>query len=177
MRAVDAVVIGAGHNGLVAANLLADAGWEVLVLEATGEPGGSVRTAELTASGFRNDVCSAFYPLAVASPVLHELDLEAHGLVWRHAPAVLAHVLPDDRCAVLYRDVSRTAESLASFAAGDGQARQAVEAWIPPRQALVEQAAALIGDIEALGEGWSFAKLTIAGGALRQLAATAQATV
>ena len=122
MRAVDAVVIGAGHNGLVAANLLADAGWEVLVLEATGEPGGSVRTAELTASGFRNDVCSAFYPLAVASPVLHELDLEAHGLVWRHAPAVLAHVLPDDRCAVLYRDVSRTAESLASFAAGDGQA-------------------------------------------------------
>jgi phytoene dehydrogenase-like protein len=122
MQVVDAVVIGAGHNGLVAANLLADAGWEVLVLEATAEPGGSVRTAELTAPGFRNDVCSAFYPLGIASPVLRELDLDAHGLVWRHAPAVLAHVLPDDRCAVLYRDVPRTAESLASFAAGDGQA-------------------------------------------------------
>jgi NAD(P)-binding Rossmann-like domain len=47
----DAVVVGAGHNGLVAANLLADAGWEVLVLEATGQPGGSVRTAALTAPG------------------------------------------------------------------------------------------------------------------------------
>jgi phytoene dehydrogenase-like protein len=58
----DAVVIGAGHNGLVAANLLADAGWEVLVLEATGVAGGSVRTAELTAPGFRNDVFSAFLP-------------------------------------------------------------------------------------------------------------------
>ena len=52
-----------------------------------------------------------------------------------------------------------------------------MSAWIPPRQALVEQAAKLVADIEALGEGWSFAKLTIAGGALRQLAATAQITV
>jgi glutamate dehydrogenase len=78
--------------------------------------------------------------------------------------------------AAITRSVMAGAERDAG-AAGDGQARQAVEAWIPPRQALVEQAAALIGDIEALGEGWSFAKLTIAGGALRQLAATAQATV
>jgi hypothetical protein len=54
----DAVVVGAGHNGLVAANLLSDAGWEVLVLEATGQPGGSVRTAELTAPGF-HATCSA----------------------------------------------------------------------------------------------------------------------
>jgi glutamate dehydrogenase len=59
----------------------------------------------------------------------------------------------------------------------DAGAPEALSAWIPPRQALVEQAAKLIADIEALGEGWSFAKLTIAGGALRQLAATAQITV
>src|SRR5690349_21970779 len=108
MRTVDAVVVGAGHNGLVAANLLADAGWEVLVLEATGEAGGSVRTAELTAPGFHNDLCSAFYPLGVASPALAELDLAGYGLAWRHAPRVLAHVLPDDRCAVLSRDVAET---------------------------------------------------------------------
>jgi phytoene dehydrogenase-like protein len=122
VRTVDAVVIGAGHNGLVAANLLADAGWEVLVLEATGAAGGAVRTAELTAPGFRGDVCSAFYPLGAASPVLAELDLESHGLVWRHAPAVLAHVLPDDRCAVIHRDVTRTAESLAAFDPADAKA-------------------------------------------------------
>ncbi|GAA1862339.1 phytoene desaturase family protein [Asanoa iriomotensis] len=122
MRTVDAVVIGAGHNGLVAANLLADAGWDVLVLEATGTAGGAVRTAELTATGFHHDVYSAFYPLGAASPVLRALDLEAHGLAWHHAPAVLAHVLPDDRAAVLHRDPERTAASLAAFDPRDGQA-------------------------------------------------------
>lgn len=94
---VDAVVIGAGHNGLVAANLLADAGWDVLVLEATPYVGGAVRTAELTEPGFRHDVFSAFYPLSAVSPVIRGLTLERYGLRWRHAPAVLAHVLPDDR--------------------------------------------------------------------------------
>src|SRR2546423_9618861 len=115
----EAIVIGAGHNGLVAANVLADAGWEVLVLEATGQAGGSVSTAEL-APGYLTDVCSAFYPLGAGSPVLRELDLESYGLVWRHAPAVLAHVLPDDRCAVLHRDVDATAASLDAFSPGDG---------------------------------------------------------
>ncbi|MDG4825526.1 NAD(P)/FAD-dependent oxidoreductase [Asanoa sp. WMMD1127] len=115
VRTVDAVVIGAGHNGLVAANLLADAGWEVLVLEATGTAGGAVRTADLTAPGFHHDVYSAFYPLGAASPVLRNLDLESYGLAWRHAPAVLAHLFPDDRVAVLHRDPERTADSLAAF--------------------------------------------------------------
>ncbi|MFI5894989.1 phytoene desaturase family protein [Actinoplanes sp. NPDC051513] len=122
MRTVDAVIIGAGHNGLVAANLLADAGWTVLVLEATETAGGAVQTADLTTPGFRYDMCSAFYPLGAASPVLRALDLESFGLVWRHAPAVLAHVLPDDRCALLCRDAAETAESLATFDARDGQA-------------------------------------------------------
>jgi phytoene dehydrogenase-like protein len=122
VRTVDAVVVGAGHNGLVAANLLADAGWEVLVLEATGAAGGSVGSAELTAPGFVSDLCSAFYPLGAGSPVLRELDLQAHGLVWRHAPAVLAHVLPDDRCAVIHRDVAGTAQSLAAFDPDDAKA-------------------------------------------------------
>ena len=64
--AVDAVVIGAGHNGLVAAALLADAGWDVLVLEAQAEPGGAVKSAELTPD-YVSDLYSAFYPLSVAS--------------------------------------------------------------------------------------------------------------
>ena len=65
----DAVVIGAGPNGLVAANLLADEGWDVVVLEAQPDPGGAVRSAEL-APGFVHDRFSAFYPLAAASPVM-----------------------------------------------------------------------------------------------------------
>ena len=117
----DTIIIGAGHNGLVAANQLADAGWTVLVLEATDLPGGAVRSAEAVASGFRSDLCSAFYPLGVASPVLRELRLDNYGLHWRHAPLVLAHVLPDDRCVALSRDVDETAESVEAFAAGDGE--------------------------------------------------------
>ena len=68
--------IGAGHNGLVAANLLADAGWDVLVLEATEAPGGAVRSAEVTAPGYLSDLYSSFYPLGYASPVLRGLDLD-----------------------------------------------------------------------------------------------------
>jgi phytoene dehydrogenase-like protein len=79
----DAVVVGAGHNGLVAANLLADAGWTVAVLEAQPEPGGAVRSGELTVPGFCHDLFSAFYPFTAASPVVASLGLEAHGLRWR----------------------------------------------------------------------------------------------
>ncbi len=118
----DAVVIGAGPNGLVAANILADAGWEVLVLEAQDSPGGAVRTAEITAPGFRNDLFSAFYPLAARSPVLAALDLEAHGLAWTQAPAVVAHPTPDGPTAVLHRSPVATAATLDRFAAGDGDA-------------------------------------------------------
>src|SRR5215216_2974423 len=64
----DAVVIGAGPNGLVAANLLADAGWTVEVLEAQDRPGGAVKSGELVEPGFINDQFSGFYPLAAASP-------------------------------------------------------------------------------------------------------------
>lgn len=120
-EAADAVVIGAGQNGLVAANLLADAGWSVVVCEAAPQPGGAVRSAEI-APGFVTDLFSAFYPLGAASPILRELDLHEHGLTWRHAPSVVAHVTPDDRCVVLSRDVAATAESVARFAPGDGPA-------------------------------------------------------
>jgi len=135
----DAVVIGAGHNGLVAANLLADAGWDVAVVESSDTPGGSVRSAEIAAPGYLSDVCSAFYPLGAASPVMRGLGLEAHGLHWRHAPVALAHVLPDDRCVVLSRDLDTTVASVDSFAAGDGDAwRRMYTQWQRLGPALLE---------------------------------------
>jgi phytoene dehydrogenase-like protein len=118
--ATEAVVIGAGPNGLVAANLLADAGWSVVVLEAAAQPGGAVKTAEVTAPGFRNDLFSAFYPFGFASPVIRSLELERWGLGWSRAPAVLAHPTDDGRAVVLHSDPLDTAASLEAYGAGDG---------------------------------------------------------
>ncbi len=135
----DAIVIGAGHNGLVAANLLVDAGWRVVVLEATAHPGGAIRTADVAAPGFHSDLYSAFYPLGFASPVLTALSLEEHGLRWLRSPSVLSHVLPDGRTATLYTDVQRTAASVDSFAAGDGVAwQQMYDEWLRIGPALVD---------------------------------------
>lgn len=122
VQCVDAVVIGAGPNGLVAANALADFGWDVLLLEANECVGGAVRSGEITAPGFTSDLFSAFYPLAAASRVIKNLHLEAHGLSWVQADAVLAHALPDGRAAVLSRAPEATAADLDAFGKGDGQA-------------------------------------------------------
>lgn len=108
----DAIVIGAGPNGLVAANVLADAGWQVEVFEAQAEPGGAVRSDHGVDPAFVSDLFSSFYPLAVASPAIHALGLEEFGLRWSHAPSVLAHPLPDGRCAVLHRSQEATVEGI-----------------------------------------------------------------
>lgn len=127
---VDAVVIGAGPNGLVAANDLADRGWEVLVLEAQPEPGGAVRSAELLEPGVVTDRFSAFYPLGAVSPHLARLGLDRFGLTWEHAPFVLAHPTLDGPTAILSRDIDRTAASLDRFHVGDGDAwRERQATW------------------------------------------------
>jgi len=117
----DAVVVGAGHNGLVAANLLADAGWSVLVLEEAEVPGGAVRTAEFVAPGFRSDVFSAVHPFGYVSPALRRLRLHQWGLEWSRSPLALAHVFPDGRTVALSDDVAATAASVATFAPGDAE--------------------------------------------------------
>jgi phytoene dehydrogenase-like protein len=125
----DAVVIGAGPNGLVAANRLADAGWDVVVLEAQPEPGGAVRSAELTLPGFTHDRFSAFYPLAAASPHIRRLQLERHGLRWLRSPVVVADPAHDGSVALLSSDLEETSASLDAFAPGDGAAWRELSAW------------------------------------------------
>ena len=105
----------------MAANVLADAGWSVVVLEAQAEPGGAVRTEELTRPGFRHDVFSAFYPLAVASPILRSMNLEHHGLRWCRTSIALAHPTPDGRCVYVADDLDETAASIDSYQPGDGE--------------------------------------------------------
>jgi phytoene dehydrogenase-like protein len=119
----DAIVIGAGPNGLVAANHLADAGWDVLVLEEQPEPGGAVRSGETAHAGYVHDRFSAFYPLVAASKVITALELERFGLKLRRAPAAVGNPLPDGRAAMIYdRDLDRTCAHLEALTPGDGEA-------------------------------------------------------
>ncbi len=121
-RTLDAIVIGAGPNGLVAANVLASAGWDVLLVEAQPTPGGAVRSGELTGQpGFTHDWFSAFYPLGVASPAMQALELERYGLRWRRAPLPVAHPTRDGTCVAISQDVDETAASFEQFAPGDGE--------------------------------------------------------
>src|SRR5437762_1199850 len=94
-KSYDALVIGAGPNGLSAAVALARAGRSVLVIEARETIGGGARSAELTLPGFVHDVCSAIHPMGVFSPFLRTLPLADHGLSWVHPSSPLAHPLDD----------------------------------------------------------------------------------
>jgi phytoene dehydrogenase-like protein len=109
----DAVVVGAGPNGLAAAITLAREGYRVTVLEAADEPGGGTRTYEdPDVPGLLHDHCSAVHPFAAASPFLRELPLDRHGLTWKHAEVAVVHPLDDGRAAELYRDLDATRVAL-----------------------------------------------------------------
>ncbi|HEU4494348.1 MAG TPA: NAD(P)/FAD-dependent oxidoreductase [Rubrobacteraceae bacterium] len=114
--AYDAVVVGAGPNGLAAAVELARGGRSVAVLEAGETVGGGTRSAEITLPGFVHDLGSAIHPLGYASPFFRQLPLEEHGLEWVHPPAPLAHPFDDGAVAVLERSVQETAAALGSDA-------------------------------------------------------------
>ena len=125
----DAVVVGAGPNGLTAAVELARRGFSVGLFEAAGAVGGGARTEELTLPGFRHDPCSAAHPLGISSPAFRALPLERYGLTWLHAELPMAHPFADGSAAVLARSVDETA---ASFGPRDAAAyRRLISPFLP----------------------------------------------
>lgn len=122
----DVIVIGSGPNGLVAANLLADRGWSVVVCEAADRFGGAVKSSELIEPGYINDEFSAFYPLAAASSIIRSLGLEDYGLRWRKAPVVLAHPGADGHCPALFTELDATVDNLNGITPGDGDSWRAL---------------------------------------------------
>jgi phytoene dehydrogenase-like protein len=113
VAAADAIVVGAGPNGLAAAITLARTGLHVVVYEAHDVIGGGCRSAALTLPGFVHDVCSAVYPMGAASPFFRDLPLAEHGLSWIQPPAMLAHPFDDGvPAAIIERSVLRTADGL-----------------------------------------------------------------
>lgn len=144
-RIVDAVVIGAGHHGLVAATLLADAGWDVAVYEGRDRAGGAV--ASRTIDGFVVDEFSSYHPLGKVSPVLQSLDLEQHGLVWvDHRPAVV-HIAEaeDAEGSPIRATAEETASALDGDHPGDGEAwLKLFSGWLRVKEPL----------LDALLHGW-----------------------
>ncbi len=108
----DAVIVGAGPNGLAAAVALAECGWRVLVREARETIGGGTQSAELTLPGFVHDVCSAVHPLGAGSPFLRTLPLARYGLEWIHPTTPLAHPFDDGTAALLERSIEETCATL-----------------------------------------------------------------
>ncbi|HVQ89129.1 MAG TPA: NAD(P)/FAD-dependent oxidoreductase [Actinomycetes bacterium] len=108
----DAIVVGSGPNGLVAAIRLAEAGQQVLLLEAAPIIGGGMRTEELTLPGFKHDVCSSVHPLALASPAFRALNLAREGLEFAHPSIPFGHPIDERDTALLLRDVKETARGL-----------------------------------------------------------------
>jgi len=111
-EAVDAVVVGGGPNGLVAALRIALAGRSVTLYEAHDTVGGGCRSAELTLPGFVHDRCATVHTLGAASPIFGSLDLERHGVRYVHPPIALAHPLDGGRAALLHRSLDATIDGL-----------------------------------------------------------------
>jgi phytoene dehydrogenase-like protein len=134
MADYDAVIVGSGINSLAAGALLARAGWRVAVLERSEELGGAIRTADLTAPGYRHDVFSAWHPLWVGGAAHAALgdDLARRGLEYLNTDHPTATAFPDGESAFLLRSADANAEELERHAAGDGDAWRAVLAGFFP---------------------------------------------
>jgi phytoene dehydrogenase-like protein len=131
-----ALVIGAGHNGLLCAGTLAQAGWEVTVLEQALHSGGAVHSAAGPLPGFVVDPCAGFFPLTRASPVFEGIDL---GVEWIDAPVVMVHPLADGRSIALHRDLEATVASLEAVRPGAGRAWAELVAPLLRHQRLVRR--------------------------------------
>lgn len=178
----DAIVIGAGPNGLTAAAHLVKAGWSVLVLESSSTAGGAAQTHELTRPGYFHDIGAGFFPFGPVSPAFLPLALEEVGLIWRNAPIDSTHPSTDGTCAAISRDLETSLRYFGKdavawknlvtwFAGARDDILKATLGELPPIRAglglLFENAMTLTGI--ALSSGRSFGEARFATDAARRV--------
>jgi phytoene dehydrogenase-like protein len=141
----DVIVVGSGHNALIAAAYLGVSGLKVLVLEEQARAGGNTMTEELTLPGFHHDSCSTAHTLIQANPLMqrNELHLTERGL--RYILPDPAFVVPfaDGGSITMHRDLQRTVAEIARYSAHDAEAyRQLLADWeyLRPLQAVERNA-------------------------------------
>lgn len=132
MTEFDALVVGAGPNGLSAAIELVRNGLKVKVVESASRIGGGTRTEELTLPGFHHDVCSAIHPTGLASPFFQDLDLE---VAWVHPEIPFSHPLDGGRSVAMFRSIDETA---AQLGADEARYRSLMEPLVEKADEIIE---------------------------------------
>ena len=153
----DAIVIGAGHNGLAAGIILAKAGWRVLVLERNEVPGGAVATAEVTLPGFHHDLFATNLNLFHNAPFYgeHQAELTAAGLEFLHVKRPYGSVFPDGEALVVDTDLAATKSEIARISEADA------EAWSEMVEEFERSAAYLFPALGAPLPSWTDLKTAI----------------
>lgn len=121
----DVIVVGSGHNGLIAASYLAKAGKRVVILEKNKWFGGGTVTREVAAPGFKHDLHSSGHAGIQGNPLLKndELQLRSkYGLEYIFPDALFSTVFEDGSFLVCYHDLERTCQSIAKVSARDADA-------------------------------------------------------
>jgi phytoene dehydrogenase-like protein len=139
MKSYDAVIIGAGHNALACAAHLGKRGWSVGLFEAADQPGGAVKTAELTLPGFRHDVAAMNMSLFAGSPFhkAYAAELAGHGLAFAPAAHCFASVFADGRWVGVSTDLATTQQRIAAFSSRDAETWGKLVAEFPDRAATI----------------------------------------
>ncbi|MGA8233137.1 MAG: NAD(P)/FAD-dependent oxidoreductase [Candidatus Acidiferrales bacterium] len=166
-RARDIIILGAGHNGLVAAFYLAKAGFKPLVLERRDVVGGAATTGEFH-PGFKcSTLAHACGPLDAS--IVRDMQLERHGLNMLESPVRLFAPLPDGRSLTLFRDVGESASQIEKFSKTDALKYREFSDTLAKMSPLLQQLLAMtppdiakpgVSDLRNLaGAGWQLRKL------------------